>query len=99
MRAFHFERGIKSYYGRGRRDGNARDHVRWCFADSATADDFAAQFAGKRLIEPMPMDDPVALVAWGKRNVQGDQTPQVLLDIGKRGWWRCRELGRALSTA
>ena len=71
MHAFHAERGIQHHHGRGRRE-EGRDHIRWCFADAATADAFAAQFAGKRLIEPMPTHDPVALVEWGKRNIQGD---------------------------
>ena len=72
MHAFHAERGIRSQNGRRRRDRDGLDHIRWCFADAATADAFAAQFVGRRLIEPMPTHDPIALVAWGKRNVQGD---------------------------
>ncbi len=70
MHAFHTERGIKSHHGRGRRDSDGRDHVRWCFADAATADAFAAEFNGTRLIEPMPEHDPVALIEWAKRNIQ-----------------------------
>ena len=72
MHAFHAERGIRSQNGRSRRDEEGRDHIRWCFADPATADAFAVQFNGRRLIEPMPTHDPVALVAWGKRNIQCD---------------------------
>ena len=72
MYAFHAERGIQPRHGRGRRDAEGRDYVRWCFADRDIADDFAAQFDGRRLIEPMPKDDPVALLEWAKRNIQGD---------------------------
>jgi hypothetical protein len=72
MHAFHLERGIQSRNGRRRRDQDGRDHIRWCFADAATAEAFASQFGGRRLIEPMPKDDPSALVEWAKRNVQRD---------------------------
>jgi hypothetical protein len=72
MYAFHAERGIKPRHGRGRRDAEGRDLVRWCFADPDTADDFALRFGGRRLIEPMPKDDPIALMEWAKRNIQGD---------------------------
>jgi hypothetical protein len=69
MHAFHAERGIQHHHGRGRRE-EGRDHIRWCFADAATADAFAAQFAGKRLIEPMPENNSVALIERAKRNIQ-----------------------------
>ena len=62
IHAFHAERGMPSRHGRGRRDAEGRDYVRWCFADVSTADDFAAQFGGRRLIESMPKNDPVALI-------------------------------------
>jgi hypothetical protein len=42
--------------------------VRWCFADAGTAQAFAAEFGGTAL---MPEHDLLALVEWGKRNVQG----------------------------
>ncbi len=47
-------------------------YVRWCFDNRDIADDFALQFDGRRLIEPMPKDDPVALLEWAKRNIQSD---------------------------
>jgi hypothetical protein len=33
-------------YGRGRRDENGRDYIRWCFADPETAKAFASEFSG-----------------------------------------------------
>ena len=70
MYAFHAEHGIQPRHGRGRRDAEGRDHVRWCFDNPDTADDFALQFEARRLIEPMPTDDPAGLMDWAKRNVQ-----------------------------
>lgn len=70
MYGWHRERGIESRHGRSRRDPDGHDHARFCFADAATADAFALRFGGRRLIEPMPKDDPVALLEWAKRNIQ-----------------------------
>ena len=41
MYAFHAERGIQPRHGRGRRDAEGRDYVRWCFDNRDVADDFA----------------------------------------------------------
>jgi hypothetical protein len=54
-------------HGRGYREGE-RDYIRWCFADAATAAEFRSRFGGT---EPMPKDDPIALIEWAKRNIQG----------------------------
>lgn len=70
MHAFHAKRGIQSHQGRGRRDAEGRDYVRWCFADAATADAFKAQFGGEIVIPPMPNGDPIALMEWGRRYIQ-----------------------------
>ena len=70
MYAFHAEHGIQPRHGRGRRNAEGRDLVRWCFDNPDTADDFALQFGARRLIEPMPKDDPAALLDWAKRNIQ-----------------------------
>ena len=43
MYDWHQVRGIKAHHGRGRREGE-RDIIRWCFADQATAADFADEF-------------------------------------------------------
>ena len=45
MYEWHRARGIEAMHGRGRRDENGRDYVRWCFADRATADLFEKEFA------------------------------------------------------
>ena len=44
MYEWHRARGIQAMRGRGRRDENNRDYVRWCFADAETAEAFSAQF-------------------------------------------------------
>ena len=44
MRDWHRARSIRPRLGRGRRDGNNRDYVTWCFADAAMADSFRASF-------------------------------------------------------
>jgi hypothetical protein len=46
--AFHRERGIESRRARGRRR-NDQEFVRFCFADHADADAFAAEFGGTRV--------------------------------------------------
>ena len=47
MYDFHAHHGIRARLGLGRRDENGRDIIRWCFADSAIAEAFAASFANK----------------------------------------------------
>jgi hypothetical protein len=37
MYAWHQTRGIQAIHGRGRRDKNGRDYIRWCFADPTIA--------------------------------------------------------------
>ena len=64
---WHLARGITARHGQ-QRHVDGRDFVRWCFADAEAADEFAKQFGGSTL---MP-DDPVALIEWGKRHIQGD---------------------------
>jgi hypothetical protein len=48
MHEFHRQRGIKDQRGPRRRD-DEHDYLRWCFADLATAEAFAAQFGGEIL--------------------------------------------------
>ena len=48
MVAFHRERGIQIWHGRGRSD-QGRFFVTYCFADSAHADAYRARFVGERL--------------------------------------------------
>jgi hypothetical protein len=48
MHAFHRPRGIKDQHLRRRRD-DEHDYIRWCFADRATAEAFAAEFFGTLL--------------------------------------------------
>jgi hypothetical protein len=45
MHEFHARRGIRARNGPHRRD-KERDFISWCFADSQTADTFAAEFCG-----------------------------------------------------
>jgi hypothetical protein len=45
MHAFHRQRGITDHHIPRRRD-KQHDYIRWCFADCATAEVFAAQFSG-----------------------------------------------------
>jgi hypothetical protein len=47
MHQFHRQRGIKDQ--RPRRRDDEHDYLRWCFADLATAEAFAAEFSGKLL--------------------------------------------------
>jgi hypothetical protein len=52
MHDWHLARGIKSQRGPERRemiDGDTQFFIRWCFADRATAEAFAAEFSGKLL--------------------------------------------------
>ena len=44
MYAWHKMRGVQAMHGRGRRDENGRDIIRWCFGDPALATDFATEF-------------------------------------------------------
>jgi hypothetical protein len=46
MHKWHRAMGIEAMYGRGRRDENGRDYIRWCFADPETAKAFASEFSG-----------------------------------------------------
>jgi hypothetical protein len=47
MYEWHRVRGIKAMHGRGWRDEKGRNYVRWCFADPATSEAFAAEFNGQ----------------------------------------------------
>jgi len=42
MYEWHWARGIEAMRGSGRRDESGRFNVRWCFADPATKEAFAA---------------------------------------------------------
>ena len=53
MHQFHHQRGIKNQRGPRRRD-DKHDFIRWCFADLATAEAFAAQFGGEILQQKKP---------------------------------------------
>ena len=46
MYVWHRERGIQDHHGRGRRDENGRDYIRWCFADPDVAAQFVNEFGG-----------------------------------------------------
>jgi hypothetical protein len=48
MHEFHRQRGLKDQRGPRRRD-DEHDYLRWCFADLATAEAFAAEFGGEIL--------------------------------------------------
>jgi hypothetical protein len=39
-------RGIQAMHGRGHRDENGRDYIRWCFDDSVVAAQFVSEFGG-----------------------------------------------------
>jgi hypothetical protein len=43
---FHLEMRIPERRGRGRRDEQLRDYVRWCFPTADLADAFRARFGG-----------------------------------------------------
>jgi hypothetical protein len=45
MLEFHTRNEIRAINSTGRRDENRRDYIRWCFADPAIAEAFAAKFA------------------------------------------------------
>ena len=50
MHDWHIARGIESQRGPERReviDGDMRFFIRWCFADRASAEAFAAEFSGQ----------------------------------------------------
>jgi len=65
MHEWHHARGIQSRRGSGRY-AEPTSYIRWCFADAPTAAQFQAASGGEVL---MPTD-PVALIEWGKRNIQ-----------------------------
>jgi hypothetical protein len=44
MHEFHRRHGIEARTGKGRRDKNGRDYIRWCFTNSRIAAKFASQF-------------------------------------------------------
>ena len=44
MHEFHTLHGIDAHTGKGRRDKNGRDYIRWCFVNPGTAAKFASQF-------------------------------------------------------
>ncbi len=44
MHEWHLARGLKSRRGRGRRAADGQIFIRWCFADAAASNDFAAHF-------------------------------------------------------
>lgn len=71
LHAFQIERGIESRLGNGRPDQEGRGFIRRCFADRATAEAVMTQFGGTPVVPPMPKD-PLALVQWGRRYIQGD---------------------------
>ena len=45
MYEFQTRHGIEAHHGRGRRNENDRDHIRWCFDDLPLAAAFAEEFA------------------------------------------------------
>ena len=49
MHQFHRQRDIKDQHIPRRRD-DQRDYLRWCFADLATAEAFAAEFSGTLVV-------------------------------------------------
>ena len=44
MHEFHKLHGIDAHTGKGRRDKNGRDYIRWCFTNPGIAATFASQF-------------------------------------------------------
>jgi hypothetical protein len=50
MHEFHSRRGIRARNG-PHRHSNGRDFISWCFADSQTANTFAAEFGGNLLTQ------------------------------------------------
>jgi hypothetical protein len=44
MHDWHRAHGIEAMSGRGWRDENNRDYIRWCFPDAEMAKAFAAEF-------------------------------------------------------
>ena len=46
MHKWHRARGIEALHGRGRRDENSRNYIRWCFADPHVAAQFVNEFGG-----------------------------------------------------
>ncbi len=49
MFQFHMRREIQAHHLPQRRD-DGHDYLRWCFADRATAETFAAEFSGTLLL-------------------------------------------------
>ena len=48
MHEFHKLHGIEAHTGKGRRDKNGRDYIRWCFVNPGIAAKFASQFVGMK---------------------------------------------------
>ena len=44
MHEFHKRHRIEAHTGKGRRDKNGRDYIRWCFANPGIAAKFASVF-------------------------------------------------------
>ena len=44
MYEWHTQHGIRAINSTGRRDENNRDYIRWCFADPAMDETYAADF-------------------------------------------------------
>ena len=72
MHAFCTDHGVPSRHGRSRHDQEGRYYIRWCFPDPDMANEFWHRFGGRRLIDPMPDKDPIAMMEWAKRNIQRD---------------------------
>jgi hypothetical protein len=54
MYEWHRTRGIDDHHGRGRRDENGSNYIRWCFANAETAAAFSARAI------PNPATPPVS---------------------------------------
>jgi hypothetical protein len=48
MHAFHKRHKIEAHTGKGRRDKNGRDYIRWCFANPDVAAKFASKFVNDK---------------------------------------------------
>jgi hypothetical protein len=69
MDAWHLARGLRAL-----RSSACLWTARFCFADTATATAFKLEFASDLQIPPMPEDDPIALIEWAQRYIQGNET-------------------------
>ena len=81
MHEFHRQRGIKDQRGPRRRD-DEHDYLRWCFADLATAEVFAAEFGGEVLQQ---RSRPPLLRAAVRANGLGDCKAAVICRFNARG--------------